>query len=237
MFAARVSSWLLVIFSALALIVRAAPLETNAQRFARGLPPLAPAYLRRTSGTESAEQGHPSAKPPVTYTGRLEVRLADGHVLGSVRNWEGASSISGVAFGGSDEELSVSFSTSGGNKPFDILATNPKFPAPYYVGAYGNSALAKGSYATIGFNNVGQTPAGSKPVKVNDAYYESAIWTFNPKTKGLTPHFVNPDGSKPKTQLVYDARANALFFVGDVEAYNKQFYYYPVSAVSLYLAN
>lgn len=44
-------------------------------------------------------------------------------------------------------------------------------------------------------------------------------------------HFVNPDGSKPKTQLAYDARANELFFVGDLAAYNKQFDYYPAGAV------
>ena len=33
---------------------------------------------------------------------------------------------------------------------------------------------------------------------------------------------MNPDGSKPQTQLAYDARANELFFVGDLAAYNKQ---------------
>ena len=42
---------------------------------------------------------------------------------------------------------------------------------------------------------------------------------------------MNPDGSKPQTQLAYDARANELFFVGDLAAYNKQFDYYPAGAV------
>ena len=42
---------------------------------------------------------------------------------------------------------------------------------------------------------------------------------------------MNPDGSKPQTQLAYDARANELFFVGDRAAYNKQFDYYPAGAV------
>ncbi|KAL1701922.1 hypothetical protein EV121DRAFT_262585 [Schizophyllum commune] len=236
--AARVSSWLLVLFSALVLVAHAAPLETNAQRFARGLPPLAPSNLRRTgTGTDSADHGHPSAKPPVSYSGRLQARTADGTVVGFVRNFEGAASISGISFGSSDEELHVSFSTSGGYKPFDILATNPNFPAPYYVGAAGTGPLAKGSYASVAFTNVGQTPAGSKPVKSGENSYESAIWTFNPQTKQFTAHFVNPDGSKPKTQLAYDARANELFFVGDLAAYNKQFDYYPAGAVNLYLVD
>ncbi|KAL1674042.1 hypothetical protein EV122DRAFT_254766 [Schizophyllum commune] len=231
--AARVSSWLLVLFSALVLVARAAPFETNAQRFARGLPPLAPVNLRRTStGTDSAEHGHPSAKPPVAYSGHLQVRnAADGSVLGYLST----SSLFGIDYAGGDH-LAVSFTTSGGYKPFDLLATNAKF-TPSYIGAGGNPTLAKGSSATLGFSNVGQTPAGSKPVKHGDSYYESAIWTFNPQTKQFTAHYVNPDGSKPKTQLAYDAHANGLFFVGDLDAYNKEFYYYPAGAVNLYLVD
>lgn len=229
---ARVSSWLLVIVSVLALLVQAAPVEeTNAQRFARGLPPLTPANLRRTSGTETADQHRPSSHPPTTYTGRLQVRTATGNVLGFVRNWGGAAPISGISFG--DGDLRVSISTNNPAAPFDIVATNAKFANPHYIGAEGRGPLNRGSARVVGFNNVGKTRAGSPPF----SGHESAIWTMNPQTKALRAHFVNPDGSTPRTTLAYDARANALFFVGDIDAYNDEFDYYPASAVTLYLVN
>ncbi|TRM70072.1 hypothetical protein BD626DRAFT_563760 [Schizophyllum amplum] len=213
---ARVSSWLLVIVP---LLVQAVSSEDmNSQRCARGLPPSAQANLRRSSATERAESSH----PPTTYTGLLEVHDDEsGNVLGFV---------SATDIFTREEGLRVSISTNNLCAPFDILAINAEFSSPHYVGIAGGP-LKHNSINTAAFTNVDQTAAGSVDGR------QSAIWTMNPHSKALKAHLINPDGSRPKTTLAYDARANAFFFVGDLEAYNDVFYYYIAGAVTLYLVD
>lgn len=212
--------------------------ETNADRLARGLSPLSP--VRRSTGTDSARRSVSSPLPPTTVTGRLQVRYVNGGSnAGFVRNWEGGAPISGVSFLGGDEELQVSVTYSPTSPTgLDILATNPKFAAPFYVGASGGlKKYESNSGDTLGFTNVGQTQPGSIPTQVGSvsSLVESAIWTIDPSTKKLTATWINGDGSSFTPTLAYAVRENSLFFVGSTQAWMDGHPNYFISAVELYL--
>jgi len=216
--------------------------ETNGQRLARGLPPLPPRSLSSTPVLK-ARGASTSALPSVTLTGRLQVRNHDdGGVLGNVRNWANPGTISGVNFLGADQDLLVKLTYKSSHPShIDILATNPAFPAPFYVGAGSPSSagvpgLWHGSRSTVGFTNVALTPGHAHPTQPSglDEYEESAIWKLDHTTGKLTAQWINDDDSKPPTTLAYDIRENSLFFVGDIDAYNQN-NDLPASAVDLFL--
>ncbi|KAF8159454.1 hypothetical protein B0H34DRAFT_703569 [Crassisporium funariophilum] len=236
-------SFLLIVLACIGCVVASPVQETNAQRLARGLPPNPPKFLRdflRAVGVRSptpvasskrtlTSPVPPTEEPPVTLTGRLEIRSkVDGGRLGRIRNWPGGGTIGGTNFLGPDGDLLVTLTyTPSSTKKFDILSTNPAFPAPFYVGAGSFSTLSVptinvGSRNTIAFTNVESTPPDSTPVKppTRDAYVESAIWSIDPTTQKLSAQWINADGSKPLTILAYNIRSNALFFVGDIDAHN-----------------
>ncbi|PPQ91872.1 hypothetical protein CVT25_000747 [Psilocybe cyanescens] len=243
------SSLLLIFGFLIGLVVSSALEGTNAQRLARGLSPNPPKFIRDTSNDRTtrptAERRSPSAVPSITLTGRLEVRNPqDESVLGYIRNWAGGGTISGINALGPDEELHVklTFAPSHLTK-INILATNPAFPAPFYVGAGTFSTnfvpeLAVGSRQTVAFTNVEQTPGGAHPTipPARDAYVESSIWSINTNTHELQAHWINEDGSKPPTVIAYDIQItqNEIFFVGDIAAYNLN-NDLPASAVQLFI--
>ncbi|KAF5383862.1 hypothetical protein D9615_003632 [Tricholomella constricta] len=224
--------------------------ETNAQRMARGLPPLAPKFGRNVPGRRELRQSTPawaakrtasSPLPHVSYSGRIQARTEDGSALGIVKNTNSSWAINSLNFLDTDQDLHVSFTApASGKGPFDILATNPLFPAPYYVGAAGTTlinTLDLTSKNTIAFTHIQRTPPGSVAVvsTFDDTFVvESAIWSINRGTKELTAHYINADKSKPDTIIAYDIRANKLFFVGNIAAYNEN-NNTPASAVKLFL--
>lgn len=233
--------------------VAGAPIqETNAQRMARGLPPSPPRFGRALPGMVmartptqvlAAKRGQPSSVPPMQMSGRIQVRNPQNkQPIGNVKNTNGTNPISGVNALGPEQDLHVSFTAPpSGSGPFDIMATNAAFPPPFLVGASvapsTTGVIGLGSPDTVGFTNVQQTPPNSPPVPsstVPNTMVESAIWSFNPGTNELMAQYVNPDGSKPSTVIAYDIRENVLFFVGDIDAYNKN-NDLPASAVKLYL--
>lgn len=235
---------LITVFALLAsYTVYAAPAEvgiarrmTNAQRLARGLGPAPPVFKRVLPGRaetptrsfdEEKRSPKPSATPPVTYSGRIQIRNNDGSSLGYVLNapW----GVSGSNFGGPQEELHVTFTTTAsGAGPFDIVPTNPKFPAPFFIG--GSGSTISGEFDTVTFQHVQQTPAGSRSSKGG----ESAIWSVDTGTKELTAHWVNPDGQKPKTLIGFDIRNNGLFLTADINNYNSH-HTWPISQVHFFL--
>ncbi|GLB41930.1 hypothetical protein LshimejAT787_1005300 [Lyophyllum shimeji] len=224
--------------------------ETNGQRMARGLPPLAPKFgrnvpgrsgVRRATPAGAAKRNIPSGLPPIPYSGRLEARKEDGSVLGIVKNSNCSSPIGGLNLNNTDQDLLVAFNAPAhGRGPFDIIAINPLFTEPYYVGAAGTTlvnTLDLTSKNTLAFTNVQQTAANSIPVlfTFNDTLLvESAIWSIHRKTREITAHYVNGDGTKPDTIIAYDATQNVLFFVGNITAYNEN-NDSPASAIKLFL--
>ncbi|KAG6813167.1 hypothetical protein H0H92_013574 [Tricholoma furcatifolium] len=206
------------LLAALASHVSCGPAETNGQRMARGLPPLPPKFGRTVPGKRDPWQ-------PTPAWGCLEVRNASDIVLGRVKNTNSSSTIGGLSLSVDDGDLKVSFDVPQSG-PFDILATNPQFSEPYYVGAAGTSdvdTLDLANPDTIAFTNVQQTSPNSIPVLStynSTLVVESALWSFNSQTGQLTAQYINPDGSLPSTVLAYDDQANNIFFVGDIDAYN-----------------
>ncbi|TFK39802.1 hypothetical protein BDQ12DRAFT_649266 [Crucibulum laeve] len=231
----KVSTLAAILGAFVGFVASAPSYETNAQRMARGLPPNPPKFLREPTSVQVARRTQPSPQPPVKYTGRLEVRTQEGHNSGHVRNWETPGTISGVNFLGPEDDLLVSIiPCASGEKLFDIFSTNPKFPAPFYVGAAG-STLIPGERSVISFTNVEQTSPNSLPSSSpRGGFVESAIWTIDSNTKELKAQWINPDGSRPPTVLAYNIRSNALFFVSDIDAWNEN-NNTPASAVKLFL--
>ncbi|EMD38927.1 hypothetical protein CERSUDRAFT_112636, partial [Gelatoporia subvermispora B] len=195
-------------------------LGTNAQRLAAGLPPLPP--KRRAAGTRIVSASpSPSAspRPPQKFSGVVKVRLAsNGTTIGFVQN--GTANVAGVSASDVTDRLEVAFSTTGAPNaaPFNILATNPTFPAPFFVGGNGTAALGSGSANVVAIDRVGQTSPFAPPD--SSAGGESAIWSYSLRTKELTARWINPDGSKPKTAIGFNSTANSLFLTGDIAAYN-----------------
>ncbi|KAG6868951.1 hypothetical protein C0993_007165 [Termitomyces sp. T159_Od127] len=125
------------------------PMETNAQRMARGLPPLPPRIKRAVPGRKNEGpptpawgwHPRPSTKPPPppfdkSFSGLLEIRDDQGNALGRVKNTNTPLPISGLSLSQDDTDLKVSF-VPRSNTAFELLATNPVFPEPHYVGAAG----------------------------------------------------------------------------------------------------
>ncbi|TFK61927.1 hypothetical protein BDN72DRAFT_418670 [Pluteus cervinus] len=223
-------------------LVDAAPIpNTNAARLARGLPPARPRFGRNLPGVvreptpaSQAKRTNPSASPVpvVTYNGHIEVRTLDGTVLGNVRNSD-KGDIGGINFLGDDDALEVKL-VAQGQGPYDIEATNPLFKAPFFVGAGGQNALGQSVHSSSALSTVYQTPQGSPPVQTNGQWGQSAIWKIDKQSKELTAVYVNPDNTKPAVTIVYDIKNNALFFTGDLAAWNAN-NDEPASAVEFFL--
>ncbi|KAH6910622.1 hypothetical protein BKA70DRAFT_89150 [Coprinopsis sp. MPI-PUGE-AT-0042] len=215
--------------------------ETNAERLSRGLSPLQPQGMqranRRASGTDSARRSVVSPLPPTTVNGRLQVRLNGGG--GFVRNWEGSAPISGVNFASGfepDLEVTLTYSPSSPQQA-NILITNARFPAPFFVGATSGPAKLEGS-RSLGFTNVAETQPGGLPTPLgtDNVFYESAIWSFNPATGQLKAFWINADSTTTEAILAWNVKFNFLFFVADIDAYNEAIGTgFMASAVELYL--
>ncbi|KAI8977795.1 hypothetical protein BD414DRAFT_155933 [Trametes punicea] len=89
-------------------------------------------------------------------------------------------------------------------------------------------------YSTVALGNVKQTAPHARPAVTGG---ESTIWTFDASSQALTAHWVNPDGSHPKTRVAYSAHDGSLVLTGDVDAYNKAHPDDPVTEVALYFVS
>ncbi|KAF8648457.1 hypothetical protein AX16_006274 [Volvariella volvacea WC 439] len=220
-----VSLWIFLV--SLLPVVLGFPIRgTNADRLARGLPPAPPVFRNVIPGgptpVYAAKRTNTSPVPPPTYEGRIEVRALDGHVYGRVRDWS-SGFIGGVNFGDIGDDLEVKLikaSTGSSGALYDILATNPSFPAPHYVGAAGTNTLGPGHRTVSSLATVYQSPPGSVPIGQNGVYGQSAIWKIDPATKELKVFYVNPDGSTIRAVIALNLRSNTLFFTGDLTLWN-----------------
>lgn len=224
--------------------------ETNAQRFARGLPPLKPRKLWKTSGTVfTPARRSPQPEPPKpTYEGRLEVRYLAGNTAGYVRN-DDRGYINGVNYGfDPDYDLRVSFSTDpDSHETFDLVVTNPKFPGPlHHVGFRvndPNTVLLPGEGSVAGFGIIAPSPRGTPPQPIPNtnpqSYGESNLWMFDEDTGELTTYYTNPTppGSTIKVPLAFRIRENDLFFTPNATKWTEQHSGYFAGEVKLFLAD
>ncbi|KAH8995124.1 hypothetical protein EDB86DRAFT_3077922 [Lactarius hatsudake] len=169
--------------------------ETNAQRFARGLPPLPPGVVRI-----AAERRQVSPPPVSPTTGRLEVRKADGGaLLGYVANDPTRGPV-GLNLNNDPNpaytDLDVTFSGS------DLVSKNAAFKKPYYIGGSGKKTLSPQNTNTIQFINVHAGP-------------HAAIWSLDTTTGALNATWTNPDGTQVKPTLIYEDGSNVLSFTAN----------------------
>ncbi|KAI0738193.1 hypothetical protein C8Q80DRAFT_262862 [Daedaleopsis nitida] len=210
---------------------------TNAKRLAAGLPPHAPRHHKRATPTEPnvAKRAVPSASPspvafalldsaaPSSVTGFIEARTVNGDArLGLVRLTS-----SGITLGDTIG-TPVSFTTVG-STPFSITTIGE---SPAYIGGLGTSAISSGSDRSATLGSVRLTTPHARPMATGG---ESAIWSLDAATQKLVPYWVNPDGSHPKTSIVYVPSTKTLTLVGDVSAYNQAHPDAPASEVALHV--
>ncbi|KAG8910074.1 hypothetical protein FRC01_006561, partial [Tulasnella sp. 417] len=119
----------------------------------------------------------------------------------------------------------------------DVHADNgPSSTYPYFGTRFASTSddLSPGSFNYAYITGTTQTPPGSPPSTEdnNNSFTtattipersESAVWKFNPGTQDLSAQWINTDGSRPKTHLVYYAPDNVLIITGDVAAFQRNF--------------
>ncbi|KAL7278242.1 hypothetical protein ACG7TL_008218 [Trametes sanguinea] len=224
--------------------------------------PLAPAPVKRTAPSPSPSP-FAHARPAVNYSGRIVARHpGSDDVVGYLRALSSGVSLGSnessttVAFKtpGGNALFSISNGTSS-----DAEASSTQEAS--LIGASGTFALGAGSANAVTLETVKQTlllgPSRDRPsfwFRSSTPYEhsgpgllraapharpaltggESAIWTFDVSTQALTAHWVNPDGSHPKTRVAYNAHNGTLLLTGDVDAYNLAHADEPLSEVALY---
>ncbi|KAJ7689569.1 hypothetical protein B0H17DRAFT_1066183 [Mycena rosella] len=180
--------------------------ETNALRFARGLPPLPPRALRPTR-VDHAARGGPS--PIAISSQAIQITDLSGNFVGYVSHTPNYVGEYGPTTD-INQALSMSATVPADGTPFSILTPlgNPAYP---YFGGVHTSSTPQGTSLTATSSNyvwiagTSETSAGSVALAQGNAWtayeniqrdIESAIWTYNFTTKQIIPRWVNADGSE-----------------------------------------
>ncbi|KAI0824287.1 hypothetical protein BC628DRAFT_421895 [Trametes gibbosa] len=199
---------------------------TNAQRFARGLPPRKP--MRRYGGGAPVRDAVRAAGPRPGEGPRVGgytlARVGDTtvDVLSVVLRW-------GCASAGDE------------NVPFEIEAENGLEGLPMFGGVVGvassDDSLSKDSHNYVFLSGTDSVRAGAAENAGNGftaatgfaADVESAVWTASAPaaadgTRALAMGWVNPDGGAARgPQLVYVAQEDAFALVGDAGVFRQAF--------------
>ncbi|KAJ6485328.1 hypothetical protein C8R47DRAFT_1216891 [Mycena vitilis] len=208
--------------------------RTNAERLRRGLPLLVPARRRAADAARPARR---SSLPPVTRQGNIIVIGSDGTPLGLLSEQMNDFGEFGYLASKPFQVICVAF-TYDPDAPsvvVDLRVTDP-ITDPAGEGSMGGIVGIGSSSPDLGprnpnYNPVGlvsHTPPSSPPVSGANSFsditgtdtdIESAIWTFDPSTTALVPHWVNTDSSLPPTTLVYAPSEPMIALAGDVDAF------------------
>jgi len=198
-------------------------LTTNAERFARGLPPLSP--KRKASGTESAKRStiSPSLYSPSLYSGSIKVSKTNGDAVGFMSKdlQSGLYTLDTSV----DNTLAVTFTTkaSGTSDQIEIRdASNHRISSPYIGGVIPSGGnLGPGSANYVQIVGVDHTNSGALPASsIGNGGIESSIWTYDSSTNKIAAQWINYDSSSPTTSIYYDPTAGGSFaLTGDGELY------------------
>ncbi|KAL0957048.1 hypothetical protein HGRIS_003147 [Hohenbuehelia grisea] len=183
---------------------------TNAERFARGLPPKAPVW-RRKHGSDLVKRLTASPMPIILTSGRIScTRVSDGVPLHLK-----ASSTSFGLYGTSEaEDLIVKIDLAAASQgSVDMIVTNGGLLSTYpYVGGIlvadtiSDLGLSRSKFVYIGGTTRTEpgSPASLGPNSVTSlGGFQSAMWQYNPVSGQLIPVWVNSDGSKPLIHVFY----------------------------------
>ncbi|KAL4258374.1 hypothetical protein AB1N83_008832 [Pleurotus pulmonarius] len=118
----------------------------------------------------------------------------------------------------------VSMKTVNGSPTFPQLSALNGF-------ANANADLGPGTYHYAYLGGSTDTPPGSPAVVQPNSFsaasgtpvgVQSSIWRYSPGS-GVTPHWINSDGSEVATKLVYISSSDAFALVGDVALFEANF--------------
>jgi len=217
---------------------------TNAERFARHLPPAPPRYLRRGSPTRRTAPS--SAPPPSVARGVIEVYDTEkDKFLGYISK----NSFSQAQYRYQDDTsnaLIINFSYPTGEtsvQGIDLAQENSDIPTLLYIGLVQgrdstSSDIASGNFNYGYFAGTDQTPKDSAPAHVGNSYTtithidrtsESAVWSVDLVSGKVTVQWVNEDTPKPTMSIF--SQGTALYFGGDQTAFASR-YPSPVTSIS-----
>ncbi|KAF9525567.1 hypothetical protein CPB83DRAFT_859220 [Crepidotus variabilis] len=199
---------------------------SNAERLKRGLPLNPP--RRRSPDAPSSPQ-----TSQIPTRGRVQVfDVTSGSPLGYISKNPDGSQIAGLSSSVDDAMIFQYDSSAPG--PYNFAMVNPTgaFTSWPLLGniegpSSTSASLAPGSYNYCFFAGTNATPAGSTPVAQGSSYTsnlpaETVVWNVA-GSGDISIQWVNPDGSKPSTFVMYASGSNFISITGDVALYKAAF--------------
>ncbi|KAG8777253.1 hypothetical protein FRC12_000477 [Ceratobasidium sp. 428] len=230
---------------------RAEP-NTNAKRFAKHLPPLAPKDHRRgplhaaptrptRTRVRSAPRAQTSPRPPVNQQCNILVTGANGDTYGFLTaEWNIFGEYYNYQPNQNASALLVTFSYLPGDtsSPLNFYAPNsPNVTLyPYFAGILGfasdSSNLGPGSYNYAYIGGADEIVPFGPSVLVPNSFgeftgipenVETAIWLYDPDTQAITAQWVNDDLSTPATVITDLPELGVIALTGDRAAFQDTF--------------
>jgi len=194
--------------------------ETNAKRFARGLPPLPP--MRRASLTESAKRS--TTSDTETFKGKIKVNSAVSQSTIGFLTLSNSQDRYIVDPNSANQFTSTVFKQ-GVTANAIFHDNNAPASHAFLAGLIspGLELLTSNSNVAIVGDAPAQTSPGSTPqsggsVSIPGSEYETAIWNYVASPPTLTASWVNHDGSQPAISIVWDSAAQSLYLTANPAA-------------------
>jgi hypothetical protein len=189
-------------------------LNTNAKRFAAGLPPLPPVRRLVGSKVDTARRQTPSFIPQV---GKIEVRDASGKSLG----WLGKKLDNGhftlTNGNGNADIFTANLGITGTTYPVNFKeSTTDKYLAGLL--SPGTTLTPTSGFATLGLSS--QVPFGAPQVNnpsIDDDPSETAIWLYDSSTKSVTAIWINQSSPRSIPLFIWhdsDNKKDAFYLTG-----------------------
>jgi len=195
--------------------------ETNAKRFARGLPPLPPA--RRASTTESAKRS--TTSDTKAFKGKIKVTSVVDHNTIGFLQLSGSQDRYIVDSASSANQFSATLFKQGVTNNVNFVDGDAPASHNFLAGLIspGVELLTSNSNAAIVGDAPVQTAPGATPqsggsVSIPGSEYETAIWNYSPSPPTLTASWVNHNGGHPAISIVWDPVGKTLYLTANPAA-------------------
>ncbi|KAF8324545.1 uncharacterized protein EI90DRAFT_3075014 [Cantharellus anzutake] len=195
--------------------------ETNAKRFANGLPPLPPAWRRniRASRTDAAKRAQGSGT--TTWSGRIKVTGASGGGALGYLTLTSAQDRYIVGKASSADTFTATLFQSGITQSVSFKDTNAPSSHPYLAGLVSPGSplrTTNQNFATLGDSvqtSPNSTPQSGGGVSIAGDEYETAIWDYDASSQNIAPKWVNHDSSTPAISILWDATGQAIYLTAN----------------------
>jgi hypothetical protein len=190
-------------------------LDTNAKRFAAGLPPLPPAKRWMPTSTGSSPKPSTSLFP---ISGVIKVSNDKHDLLGYLsKDLQNGHFVLTQHLSDADK-FSTSVQSFGKTSRISLLDTNSK-DGLYLAGIIDQGVYLSPNSATFAIlGDSKKTMPGAPPQSGTSptipGLSETSIWTFDQYSHCLDPQWINPDYSTPYTVILYDWKAQEFLLTG-----------------------